>query len=129
MYSKIKTRFFAVIICGSITAVILFAPGISPCAGTESRRTGGSAVTVDGEKPLHPGYPVAFDNFGRMDRIADEEVVISDSLYRLSPAVTYHTPGHSNASRSRLHTGDYVGCLMNSDGEIESIWLIRGRQR
>jgi hypothetical protein len=129
MYSKLKTRFFAVIICGFITAGILFAPGIGQCAGTESRRMGGSAITLDVDNPLHPDYPGAFDNVGRVDRIADGEVVISDSLYRLSPAVTYHTAHDSSASRSDFHTGDYVGCLMNAAGEVESIWLIRGRER
>jgi hypothetical protein len=129
MYSNLKTRFSAVIICGFITAGILFAPGIGLGAGTESRRMGGSAITLDVDNPLHPDYPGAFDNVGRMDRIADGEVVISDSLYRLSSAVTYHTPRDSSASQSAFHTGDYVGCLMNAAGEVESIWLIRGQER
>jgi hypothetical protein len=94
-----------------------------------SRTTVGSAAAFEEERPIHPGYPKAFDNLGRVDRIADGEVVISDSLFRLSPDVTYHRPGDRRASRSGFHTGDYVGCLMNAAGEVESIWLIRGRKR
>ena len=129
MYSKLKMRFFAVIICGFIAAGILFAPGIGLGAGTESRRMGAAAITLDVDNPLHPDYPGAFDNVGRVDRIADDEVVISDSIFQLSPAVSYHTPDNSRASRSDFHTGDYVGCLINASGEVESIWLIRGRER
>ena len=129
MYQKIKTKFFTVTICGIMTAVMLLAPGINPCADAESRRMGGSAVTNVSDNPLYPGYPEDFDSIGRLDRIADEEVVISDVLYRLSPSAAYHTPNHSNASPSRFHDGDYVGCLIDESGEIESIWLISRAER
>jgi hypothetical protein len=129
MYRKIKTKLLTVAIFGFITAVILFTPGISPCADTETSRRNRSSITNSGERPLHPGYPNIFDNIGRIDRISDGEAVISDSLYRVAPSVTYHAPGRSNASRSRFQAGDRVGCLINADGEIESIWLISRKGR
>ena len=129
MYRKVKTRYFEVAVSGIVTAVILFMPYVSSWAGSDTRRTGVRAGLYEAERPIHPGYPTAFDKRGRINRIATEEVVISDSLYRLSPAVTYHTPARSYTSRTRFHQGDVVGCLMNADGEIESIWLLRSRGR
>ena len=44
-------------------------------------------------------------------------------------SATYHVPGPRDVSGSRLHAGDIVGCLMTTDGEIESMWLISGNNR
>ena len=112
----INTRFFTVTIFGFIIAFILFASGIIPYAGAE-------------ERPVHPGYPKFFDKIGRLERLADGEAVVSDSLFRVSASATYHTPRQRNASRSRFRPGDRVGCLINADGEIESIWFISRNRR
>ena len=129
MYYKIKTQLLGAALCGCVIAVLLFTPNFSTSAGIVSGLTVGSAVAFAEERPVHPGYPKYFDNVGRIERISRSEVVISDGLFRLSPTASYHTPGRSNASRSRFHSGDLVGCLLNADGEVESIWLIRARGR
>ena len=56
--------------------------------------------------------------------IAAEEVVIDESLLRLSPAVTYTTLNSIMASSEDFTDGDLVGYLTNSEQEIISLWLI-----
>ena len=129
MCKKIKKRLIEAILVGLILAVTGLAPGIGPDAGAGSSSPGRSRPVVTGETPVHPGYPRLFDNVGTLDRLTASEAVIGDSLYRLSNSVTYHVPGPRDVSGSRLHAGDYVGCLFSVDGEIESIWLISRNSR
>ena len=44
-------------------------------------------------------YPEKFNAIGNIDRIAEDEIVIGDTLYRLSPNATYHTPTIKDASK------------------------------
>jgi hypothetical protein len=129
MHINIKTRIFKAVLTGLIFAIMIIAPAISPEAEAGSRNPGRSNIVYTGETPVHPGYPRLFDNVGTLDRLAAGEVVIDDSLYRISNSATYHVPGPHDVSGSRLHAGDMVGCLITADGEIESIWLISGNSR
>jgi len=129
MVINIKKRLFETVLAGLIFAVMIFTPAITPDAEAGSKNLGRSNIVVTGETPVHPGYPRLFDNIGTIDRLAAGEVVIDDSLYRLSPSAAYHVPGPRDVSRSRLHAGDFVGCLITADGEIESMWLISGNSR
>jgi hypothetical protein len=69
-------------------------------------------------------YPNKFDQIGRVDRIATDEVVINDCLFRLSLDVEYHTPTTKHASRTWFKVGKFVGYIINSKREIVSLWLI-----
>ena len=129
MYINIKTRFIEALLAGLIFAVMTFTPGIGPDAEAGSSNIGRSKLVVTGETPVHPGYPRLFDNIGTIDRLTAGEAVIDDSLYRISHSATYHVPGPRDVSGSRLHAGDFVGCLLSADGEIESIWLISRNSR
>ena len=78
-----------------------------------------------GERADFPSYyPERFDGIGRIDRIARDEIVISDSLYKLSPYATYATPKRKTAQRTRLDIGNLVGFVANEKNEIVSLWLI-----
>jgi hypothetical protein len=78
-----------------------------------------------GERTRFPTYyPEKFDGIGRIDRIARDEIVISDSLYKLSPYATYATPKRKTAQRTRLDIGNLVGFVANEKNEIVSLWLI-----
>jgi hypothetical protein len=77
-----------------------------------------------GEWVLPKHYPQGFDGWGRIDRISDGEVVIDDTMYPLSPAVTYNIPEASNINSSFLRAGDMVGYLMDQKGFIISLWRI-----
>jgi len=69
-------------------------------------------------------YPEKFDGIGRIDRIARDEIVISDSLYDLSPHATYATPTRKTVPRTRLDVGNMVGFVTNEKKQIVSLWLI-----
>ena len=76
------------------------------------------------EVKLPTFYPDGFHGYGRLDRIDRDEVVIRDSLKRLAPAVTYHTPDNKNATRAYFKSGDLVGYMIDSDSQVFSLWLI-----
>lgn len=86
---------------------------------------GSTGSNSEGGVGLPKHYPDQFSGFGRIDRIASDEIVIDDLLYRLASSVTYHTPTRTNASRSWFRTGNLVGFVLNSEQEIVSLWLIQ----
>jgi len=69
-------------------------------------------------------YPDGFHGYGRLNRIGQDEVVIRDSLKRLAPVVTYHTPDNQNATKAYFTRGDLVGYMIDSDRQVVSLWLI-----
>ena len=69
-------------------------------------------------------YPYGFHGMGYILRITQEEVVIDDNVYALSPAVTYHTLDIENASSAFFQPGKRVGYLFDSEGEIKSLWMV-----
>ena len=129
MHINIKKRFFEAVLVGLIFAVMNFMPGNCPDAAAGSKNHGRSNIVITGETPIHPGYPRLFDNIGTVDSLTDREMVIDDTLYRLSYSASYHMPGGRAVSRNRFKTGDMVGCLITADGEIESMWLISRKGR
>ena len=80
---------------------------------------------VKGEWILPAHYPAGFDGYGYINRIAAEEVVIDDSLLRLSPLATYTTLISEMAGSYDFMDGDLVGYLTSSEQEIISLWLIK----
>jgi len=80
---------------------------------------------IKGEWILPEYYPQGFDGYGYVNRIVATEVVIDDSIYRLSPAVTYSTLSSVMATIGDFVEGDLVGYLINSEQEIISLWLIK----
>lgn len=129
MVININKRLFEAVLAGLFFVAMAFTPAIGPDAEAGSRNPGRSDIVYTGETPVHPGYPQLFDNIGTIDRLAAGEVVIDDSLYRISNSATYHVPGPHDVAGSRFHAGDMVGCLITADGEIESIWLISRNSR
>ena len=69
-------------------------------------------------------YPDGFDGTGYILRIASDEVVIDDSLYKFAPFVKYGTPTTEFASKGSFKVGTRVGFITNSNQEIISMWLI-----
>ncbi len=69
-------------------------------------------------------YPEKFNAIGIIDRIAEDEIVIGDTLYRLSPNTTYHTPTNRDASNVLFPVGSLVGFITTSEREVTSLWLI-----
>jgi hypothetical protein len=112
-------------------AVIFFGAGIpfptgAALAGEKQKQ---ELPKVDGETRLYPGYPYRFDGVGMIDRVGEAELVVSDKLLMLSSGVDLHTPGSSHASIGRFAEGDYVGYQLDTDGAIESLWLLKKGKR
>ena len=78
----------------------------------------------EGDRVLPEHYPDRFDGGGPIDRITEDEAVIGDMLWKLSPDVRYHTPSIENASSAWFKEGKFVGYITNSRREIVSLWLI-----
>jgi hypothetical protein len=129
MVLNINKRLFKAVHIAMVIVAMAFTPGIGPDAEAGSKNRGRSDIAYTGETPVHPGYPQLFDNVGTIGRLAAGEVVIDDSLYRLSNSAAYYVPGPYAVSRSRFKAGDRVGCLITVDGEIESIWFISRNSR
>lgn len=74
--------------------------------------------------PKH--YPKEFTGTGHVNRISKYEIVIGDSLFKLSPRVTYSTPERRHATKAYVKVGSYIGFVTGSDKhEIISIWLLK----
>ena len=97
----------------------LIAAGICTPAGVSA-----GEQKVKGEWILPAHYPAGFDGYGYINRIAAEEVVIDESLLRLSAAATFATQNSVMASMGDFTDGDLVGYLINSEREVISLWLI-----
>ena len=69
-------------------------------------------------------YPDKFTTIGNIDRIAEDEIVIGDTLYRLSPSATYHTLTNRDASKALFSVGSRLGVQTNPKHEVTSLWLI-----
>jgi hypothetical protein len=111
-YSKI---FVFALLVGPM--LLMAAPGLPvSAAAAEMHGEGGFA--------LPEYYPDRFDGTGRINRIAMDEVVIDDSLYRLSPYAEYATPTDRHALRAWFQVGNRVGYMTNEKHEIISLWLI-----
>ncbi len=70
-------------------------------------------------------YPRGFDGYGVIDRLTDNEMVISDTFFKLSFDVNYNTPSRRNTSDYYFKTGRRVAYLLDENREIESLWLIK----
>jgi hypothetical protein len=101
-------------------ALALFVAGICLPAGVSAGER-----KIRGEWILPENYPTGFDGYGYINRIAAEAAVIDESLFRLSPAVTYTTPGSIMAKIGDFTDGDLVGYLTDSEQAIVSLWLIK----
>ena len=100
-----------------IVIALIFIVSLTDVGLTGERDGGGVAL------PKH--YPHKFAVIGRIDRIAGDEIVVNDSLYRLSPDTKYHTPTAMNVSNVSFHVGSHVGFLANSEKEIIFLWLLK----
>ena len=69
-------------------------------------------------------YPDKFNTVGKIDRIADNEIVINDTLYRLSPNLTCYTPASMYASKALFSIGNRVGVEIDSKNVVTSLYLL-----
>ena len=84
----------------------------------------GEPRLVKPEWVMPKNYPEWFHGWGRIGYIGDEELVINDMSYPLSPSAEFHTPDNFHASRYLFEPGKLVGFLFNDENVITSVWLI-----
>ena len=63
-----------------------------------------------------------FDGTGMIDRIADQEIVISDTYYRLRATVVYKYLDGRLANADDFPVGTTVWFVLYADNIIESVW-------
>ena len=78
-----------------------------------------------GVERIYPDYyPDTFNLIGKIDRIAENEIVINDTLYRLSPNLSCYTPTSMYASKAIFSVGNRVGVEIDSKHEVTSLYLL-----
>lgn len=73
-----------------------------------------------------PRTNVEFSSVGNIARLTTDVIVVNDILFKLSDDIKYYAKDGSPGSASNFHPGNYVGYLLDSQGEIVSLWKIRG---
>ena len=111
------TRFRRVVVC--ISFVVFFSVSVIPVNFCEAN---GRLYREEWKLPAF--YPKGFDGYGRIDRIGDNEIVISDTQLKLARGITYATPTGSG-SKASFKARNLVGYIVNDKREIVSLWLIK----
>ena len=67
----------------------------------------------------------AIEGNGAIDQIRDDEVVVNDCLFTLSPGVKFYTNSKMNtyANRSWFKKGTKVGYQINDNDDVTAMWL------
>jgi hypothetical protein len=63
-----------------------------------------------------------FDAIGTIDRIAENEIVIDDRLFKLSPITAFYSKTGEKTSKSGFSEKSRVGIVLNSKGLVIAIW-------
>ncbi len=115
------TRMLSVIFLTCFTMILIPSWHCSPayCAGNDA------GISFMDEKPLYPGYPVMFDILGKIYRVSESEIVINDTLLKLTRTTLFVTPYTKNAGISRFQKGDIAGIKLGKNRQVISIWLIK----
>lgn len=80
------------------------------------------AQDIHEQFPEH--YPTSFDGKGNINRIVSDKAVIGDRQYSFQSNITFNTPDIQNCSRYMIEKGDYVGYLLDREGNIVSLWRL-----
>jgi hypothetical protein len=83
------------------------------------------SVRVKPEMVFPDHYPYGgFHGMGYILTISMDIAVIDDEVFAISPDAAYHTLDIENASRAFFGPGMRVGYLLDSEGNIQSLWLL-----
>jgi len=77
------------------------------------------------ERPVYSGYPVDFSGRGHIDRIGDGEIVIDDGLFKVNSAVRFNRPNRLGTSMSSFSAGEKIGFIVDKEGNLKSVWLLK----
>ena len=85
-------------------------------------------LTLKRSKPemvLPLQYPDGFHGYGHIDVLGEDRVIIGDISMKLATNATFHTPTNMDSYIAEFSSGDFVGWLKNTNGEIASLWKIQ----
>ena len=129
LFWEVKMR--RTFLIGSVALSILLLAGISGFQG----------IGLAGEEkkiPIHyPGqrylpnfvildhYPERFNGVAIFHSLGKDFVILEDTKLPLSPKATYHGIKKGRVSPNSFVAGKRVGYVVNSIGEVESLWMIK----
>ncbi|MDM8541348.1 hypothetical protein QUF90_09685 [Desulfococcaceae bacterium HSG9] len=64
------------------------------------------------------------ESIGMVDRIADDEVVIGDTLFRFASEAEIYSQDSEQLSKTDIIVGNIVGWMLNEKGEIAKLWKL-----
>jgi hypothetical protein len=83
------------------------------------------AIAPAGEQaPKPPPKRIQFKARGRVDRIAADEIVISDTLRILSGNVHYYSFTGESISKNAIVPGSMVGYTLDQSSRVQEIYLL-----
>ena len=71
---------------------------------------------------LPDNYPDLFQWSGKIERLTDRSIVISDREFFFNSNVSIINLELSSSSQSRIKVGMSVGCVLSNDLELVSLW-------
>lgn len=86
------------------------------------------SIEAFAEEPIHPGYPFVFSATGKLVRMSasEQQMVLDDTLYRLSSDTTYHSYDIVFANENSFNINDRIGVIIGDKekNEVLSVWLL-----
>ena len=61
---------------------------------------------------------------GMVDRIADDEIILNDKLFRFAPEARIYSKDGERLSIADIIKGNIVGWMLNENGEIAQLWKL-----
>jgi hypothetical protein len=98
--------------------------GFIPWAGLAA----GADTLTDATPQREDGFQVEFQGVGVVDRMGAGEIVIDDSLFRLSPSVAFFGEGGEPLGSGSFAVGTLVGYELEAERVIRSLWKLPAPQ-
>ncbi|MFO7496173.1 MAG: hypothetical protein R6X05_11145, partial [Desulfobacterales bacterium] len=84
----------------------------------------GANTLTDATPQREDGFQVEFQGVGVVDRMGAGEIVIDDSLFRLSPSVSFFGEGGEPLGSGSFAVGTLVGYELEAERVIRSLWKL-----
>ena len=93
-------------------------------AGAWAGSAAGANTLTDATPQREGGFQVEFQGVGVVDRMGGGEIVIEDSLFRLSSSVSFYGEGGEPLGSASFAAGTFVGYELEGERVIRSLWKL-----